>query len=463
MKAKDKHSLVACLALTVYIGLQLAALVFHEPWPDELQAWLIARDASPLDILFRIERYEATPGLWHLLLWVPAHISQNPLLLNFTAAVISIVSVAVILFRSPFPMWFRLGLPFTYFLGYQYSIIARGYCLATLGFVLVSLTYKARWQQPWRYVLSLLLLAHSTTHGFLVAAVFASYDLWGWDSEKRAAKRGLLKLAPVFILGMLAVVVQLFPRPADYQFVMNSTKFINFYAISLNNALAEYRWLTAVIVLSSLYAFYRGRVLYHFLAAYLGLGFFFSTQYYRPYHSGFLFLVWMFCVWQCYAVPESEKHVSKKALELGMACLLVVQVYQTALTVSYDYREPYTGLQAAVQDVARRNIPLNQLTLSNFYGMTLNAYLPVNKPGYYMWSSGFKERGKRELFEMPTRFQVTGMQSREDVELLPKLESLGTRVLQVYPGATVWKGKRLEISYFALLENPNAPLRPLQK
>lgn len=442
---------ISFLVLAVYIGLQLAALKFHEPWPDELQAWLIARDANLWEILFHITRYESTPGLWHLLLWLPAHLERDPILVNLIGSIVASISVALIIFKSPFPAWFRYLVPFTYFLGYQYSIVARNYCVATLAMVLVSMSYRRRWERPWPYTLSLLMLAHSAAHGFLVAGLFAAFDLYPLDRDARDKKAPLLRLTPVFLLGMVFALVQLFPRPADYAF-QTKTAFVNRFGVSLDNAFADNYWLTALIAAVSLYSFARAGVLYHFLVSSLTLGYFFSAWYYRPYHSGFLFLIWLFCVWQCWEPTIRQRGGLEKPIRLGMATLLLVQLYHTALTVNRDYHERYTGLQDAVHDIARRGIPVDQLTLSAFYAVTANAYLPVNRPGYYLWSQGSLEKGLKDFFGMPTRYLLAGTAKRDDIEMLPDLERLGTKVVQVYPGVTLWKGRNLELSYFALLE-----------
>ena len=54
-------------ALTIWLFVVGA---HHEPWLDESQAWLIARDSSLGQLLVERVRYEGTPGIWHLLLWL---------------------------------------------------------------------------------------------------------------------------------------------------------------------------------------------------------------------------------------------------------------------------------------------------------------------------------------------------------------------------------------------------------
>ena len=54
--------LISFIVLTVIIGKR------HEPWADEAQAWLLARDASIKNLIVNNMRYEGSPVLWHLVL-----------------------------------------------------------------------------------------------------------------------------------------------------------------------------------------------------------------------------------------------------------------------------------------------------------------------------------------------------------------------------------------------------------
>ena len=52
----------------------------HEMWRDEIQAWLIARDsASPIEVLYHLNRYDGHPGLWHLCLYILKFITWSPI------------------------------------------------------------------------------------------------------------------------------------------------------------------------------------------------------------------------------------------------------------------------------------------------------------------------------------------------------------------------------------------------
>ena len=113
--------------------------LFHEPWFDEVQAWMIARDASLYELLFVIPHYEGHPALWSLLLAVPAKLGVPfEIGLKAVGLVIYAALVYLILFRSPFPWFIRYSLPFSYFIFYQYGIVVRPYGLSILTLLLLA-------------------------------------------------------------------------------------------------------------------------------------------------------------------------------------------------------------------------------------------------------------------------------------------------------------------------------------
>src|SRR3712207_5950094 len=60
-------------AWSLYVGLLATVVLHHEPWADEGHAWVLARDCSLWELVWRELRYEGSPGLWHLLLWGVSH------------------------------------------------------------------------------------------------------------------------------------------------------------------------------------------------------------------------------------------------------------------------------------------------------------------------------------------------------------------------------------------------------
>ena len=66
---QDSHNartLALLLAFVLYIAIIAIVMCFHEPWFDEAQSWLIARDSSLADIISVRTHYEGHPPFWNL-------------------------------------------------------------------------------------------------------------------------------------------------------------------------------------------------------------------------------------------------------------------------------------------------------------------------------------------------------------------------------------------------------------
>ena len=197
-----------------FLASYLAVLLYHEPWFDEAQAWQIARRASFQDILFVIPHYEGHPPLWHLLLSIPAKLGvPYELGLKSVAGMATVASVWLILFRSPFPRFVRLLLPFQYFVFYQYGIVARPYGMMGLVLLLLACNFERRNEKPWLFVLFLGLECLLSAYGIAVSGGIAcvwlfeilSEKSWkllggGWKDKRFAFLGALLVLALLILL-----------------------------------------------------------------------------------------------------------------------------------------------------------------------------------------------------------------------------------------------------------------------
>ena len=176
------------LALSLYAAVVAVAIPFHEPWADEAQAWQLARNLSLPELFKTYIRYEGSPGLWHFLLWVlnRAHFSYAGL--HWVCGVIAVAAAALLIFASPLPRALRLTLPFTYFLLFQYAVVARSYVLAPLLLFLVAWCWK---KNPYLLTLLLGLLANVAIHAATISAGLAI--VYGIDQFRAQFRAGNLK------------------------------------------------------------------------------------------------------------------------------------------------------------------------------------------------------------------------------------------------------------------------------
>ena len=194
-------------------------LATHEMWRDELQAWMIARDAASLPDLLANLRYEGHPFLWHLLLFGVSRLTRDPRAMQLLHLGIATATAAVVLWRAPLPVWQRRLFVFGYFPFFEYLNISRGYGLTLLLALLVSVT-GWRPNRHWPVTGAALgLLALTSAYGTILSVCLAG--ALAYDHRRTAGTgsgvpppRGSLALGAAFAMsGWALAVVQMLPPP----------------------------------------------------------------------------------------------------------------------------------------------------------------------------------------------------------------------------------------------------------
>jgi hypothetical protein len=196
----------------------------HEMWRDELQAWLIARDSQSIADLFHNLRYETHPALWYLLLYIPAHVSWNPVSMQVINWLLATCNAWLILSARRLVWYIRILLVFGFFPFYLYGATARSYMLALLLLTAAARCFLNEHMRP-RLGLALLALA-IYTHVFAIPLVGVLYVGLVYFSAPNSWRRpgGLLRksefwVAGAVLLASLLVAYLTIRPPADMQSV----------------------------------------------------------------------------------------------------------------------------------------------------------------------------------------------------------------------------------------------------
>ncbi len=180
-----RWSWVESAVLAGYTAVVALGIRWHEPWADEGQAWLMARDQGFWHLLLHSVRYEGSPGLWHALLWVLVRLHLGFTAMHWVAGAMAAAGIVVLLRWSPFPLVLRVLLPFGFWLAYQNAVVARSYVLfAGLAFgaaaLLRGMAARERLRDSHSYERRLLglalllgLMANLSVHGFVASLGFA--------------------------------------------------------------------------------------------------------------------------------------------------------------------------------------------------------------------------------------------------------------------------------------------------
>jgi hypothetical protein len=201
----------------LYVLTVCVAVFYYLPWVDEARGWMIARDYDVCPLIFRALRYEGHPALWYLLLWLPAHLHMPYVLINWLSAAIASIGIYIFLRYSPFSFYLRALIPFGFFLGFQYAVVARSYVLfPLLGFTAAHL-YRQRSSNPIAMAAVLSLLANVSIHGTIVAIGLAvlyaaklakEFQPATWPPQRR---RQTILGAALFTSSIVFVAVCLWP------------------------------------------------------------------------------------------------------------------------------------------------------------------------------------------------------------------------------------------------------------
>lgn len=221
---KNKLLIIEWISFVAFIGLSMVMFWFHEPWYDEIQAWMVASDASVGEMIFELPHFEGHPPFWTLILAIFAKTGvPMEIGLRIPTLIFSGVAAYLVIFKAPFKKWIRCLIPFSYFLFYQYTIICRPYSLMFLGFVLAAFFYKQRNQKPVRFLISLFLLCMSSAYGIMFAGMICIVwtieivkELWGNGFVNKALRDRRTWALLVMLLAAVSLLVIIWPADSAF-------------------------------------------------------------------------------------------------------------------------------------------------------------------------------------------------------------------------------------------------------
>ena len=370
------------IALTLYIGLLILVMYFHEPWFDEAQAWLIARDATFKELFGSITHYEGHPPIWHLILMPFAKVGI-PYEIGLKMVNLSLVSLAmgIFIFKAPFSILVRCTVPFTYFFFYQYGVISRTYSLMMLGFVLSAYTYKDRNNYPLRFVAALSLICSASAYGMIIAAgISLSWLLeiitkpLSLDKIKNFLNSRIFKALITLLIYNLILLFLIYPYSDTFATTaINKSVGVDLFYIffvapadatctfailgsSIEIVISIIMSLIIYIIILKITVITKKRSL--FIMPYLFFGSFAGLIYLSPHHTGIVTMFYMFLLWCCFdEINEIERNeiygifIPKPLCFSGiiiLTAMISVSIYWTIIASVNDINKNYgTGREAA--------------------------------------------------------------------------------------------------------------------
>ena len=254
-----------------YAAVTFVLMLRHEPWADELQAWLIARD-STVPQIFRAMRWEGHFVPWYLMLHVFAANGGPVLCMSLLSWALMAAAGAVFVFRAPFSLPLKALVLSSAGMLFWYPVVARCYAPIPLLLFVLAACYPARLKRPLLY--GFLIACLTNTHAYFEGFCGVVFVLWAFDAWKRRAelpRRELRRIVAglcIAAAGALFGFLQVAPGMLDARSVGNqrfwpmkmnfyerlATSFVDFAGCSkevanINMPVLEYLWVALAVVL----------------------------------------------------------------------------------------------------------------------------------------------------------------------------------------------------------------------
>ena len=164
---RSERALLVAVWVAQFAVLLLVA-AHHEPWRDEADVWLFARDAEPSSWLSFL-KHSGTPGLWHLLVTPLARSGLPYASIHILNIAIVSIGVAIFLRYAPLPLVLKLLIPFGVLPLHEYGVVARSYGLSFTLLMASCAVLRARRPRPLLTGLLIALLANTNAHSLVLA------------------------------------------------------------------------------------------------------------------------------------------------------------------------------------------------------------------------------------------------------------------------------------------------------
>lgn len=357
---KNKKQIFCWIIFILYIAINLTLMLKHEPWRDEIHAWLIAKKLS-IPELFTQSKFDGHPILWHLILMPFAKLNFPIITLNIISLIIMIISTWIFIFKTKINMLLKtfatLFIPFTYF----FTAISRNYCLIILILMIIGIVYEKRYQNIIIYSLLICLLIHTHALAWGIVAgltiTFHFYEIYLYLKGKRnkANMRKILIGLFFIILNTLIVIFEL----------IGSTNINCNSIVGKNDQMVYYAIFIQILIL--LFILIYNLIVYKkFFKEYLVLFFGFLFQiiiyifYYPVVLSQRIILIYSYLIFYMIIKSAStgeKEEFKQKILECVCIAIIFIYSFQTYMENIYlDYNINYSSAQQ-MGEYINENIP----------------------------------------------------------------------------------------------------------
>lgn len=464
-KVTQRERALAAPCWAAYAVLVALTVHRHEPWADEAQSWLLARDSSLVHLWGTLLHYEGTPGLWQTLIHALIGLGLRYSAYDFVSGILGLAAAYLLLKYAPFPLFIRLLLPFTYYLCYQYAVIARSYALiAPLLFAIAAL-YPQVERRPWLTTLLLCLLAGVSVHGFLISVcIWLTLCAPSLVRAETSERKNLVITGLIYWTVLALFLVCAWPAKdvafAEHRGLSNLRLLPEVTKAGLAGAFTGYWILSLVLIALSLPLLWRGGGWLFFLLSTTAFCLFGTIVYAQLWHFGIVFLAWLFAIWiSAYKAPPTAPALLALVVAIGFQC------YWTAAAIRYDWSHAYSGSLAASQYLRQAGIAPGEVYAIGYPSVGIQPYFPANiysdyrGGAYWDWSKQNTADDPAALIAYAGRELVlVGYKNlSEKQHWADFLALLGYSPVQHFDGGTFWQTRVFEFESYDLYRETSRP------
>ena len=384
------------LVFILFVTLALVIGVNHEPWADEAQSWIIARDASCGEIIWDISRYEGTFPLWFLTIKLFISLGLQYEYFFIIPIIISSIGLLVFFKSVDCPKFVKVLLPFSYYVFYQYTIIARSYAYLFLALSLWAAVYKERMNKKFLYILSLVFISMISMHGMVISGILGLLFIIEIIKEKKA-KESIFSIIFLIMIWIIEIII-LMPR-ADLYMNINMIHTFKDAALAIITVIfSGVTWPSRIyigigIILFAVLALMHLKLKrYDSLITLISLSFFMVLVRLLQHHLGIMCLFLTFSL----IVNYDELKSKYKSFEPLFIITLIIYISYTGFAVINDFNDNYTGAKQMAIYIEENDINQDEIYRFGYVQVALIPYFEDNlfantKSTIYEWKESNKD------------------------------------------------------------------------
>ncbi len=311
----------------------------HEIWRDEMRALSIAITSPSIFHLPVYLQNEGHPILWYLFLKLGYNLYHSTSVLSIFSFIFASGICAIILFKSPFNIWVKIGLIFGYYCVYEYGINCRNYGIS--AFFLLLFAYQATKNKDFNFkaILYLIFAMHCNIYASFASFILSIWYLNEHFSELKKTKK--LVLNSLLILVSFSLVIALvYPNketvvvnhhPFNLDLILNTLNVSNGFNDYIPNWLKLNAYGISFFLFLSVLMFYKQPKVMIILILILLFTSFFSLKIYSSQnrHQGIYFYTLIVFAW--YYFPQLKAHWLKKNItSIIISFGIIINLYITS-------------------------------------------------------------------------------------------------------------------------------------